>query len=117
MNITSFIESHSIEDRIKESQKITLKYPSRIPIIVERSNKCDLQEIDKKKYLVPKDMTMGQFVFVIRKRIKLDTSQALFVMVNNTLESSNRLLGEVYDEKASKDGFLYITYTSENTFG
>lgn len=117
MSIGSFIETHSIEDRIKESHKITLKYPTRVPIIVERSCKCDLQDIDKKKYLVPKDMTMGQFVFVIRKRIKLDTSQALFVMVNNSLESSNKLLGEVYDDKAGKDGFLYITYTSENTFG
>ena len=115
--MNTFVDTHSIEDRIKESQKITLKYPTRIPIIVERSKKCELQEIDKKKYLVPKDMTMGQFVFVIRKRIKLDTSQALFVMVDNTLESSNQLLGNVYDEKASKDGFLYITYTSENTFG
>ena len=117
MSIGSFVETHSIEDRIKESQKITLKYPSRVPIIVEKSCKCDLQDIDKKKYLVPKDMTMGQFVFVIRKRIKLDTSQALFVMVNNSLEGSNKLLGEVYDDKANKDGFLYITYTSENTFG
>ena len=117
MSIGSFVETHSIEDRIKESQKITLKYPSRVPIIVERSYKCELQDIDKKKYLVPKDMTMGQFVFVIRKRIKLDTSQALFIMVNNSLESSNKLLGEIYDDKADKDGFLYITYTSENTFG
>tara|TARA_B110000902_G_C13812190_1_gene400288 strand:- start:30 stop:377 length:348 start_codon:yes stop_codon:yes gene_type:complete len=115
MNI--FVETHSIEDRIKESQKITLKYPTRIPIIVEKSKKCNLQDIDKKKYLVPKDMTIGQFVYVIRKRIKLDTSEALFVMIDNTLESSNRLLGQVYDDKANKDGFLYITYTSENTFG
>ena len=117
MSIGSFIETHPIEERIKESRKISLKYPTRVPIIVEKSFKCDLQDIDKKKYLVPKDMTMGQFVFVIRKRIKLDTSQALFVMVNNSLESSNKLLGEVYDDKADKDGFLYITYTSENTFG
>ena len=117
MSIGSFIETHSMEERIKESRKISLKYPTRVPIIVERSFKCDLQDIDKKKYLVPKDMTIGQFVFVIRKRIKLDTSQALFVMVNNSLESSNKLLGEVYDDKADKDGFLYITYTSENTFG
>ena len=28
-----------------------------------------LDDIDKCKYLVPKDMTMGQFLFVIRKRI------------------------------------------------
>ena len=41
-----------------------------------------ITEINKKKYLVPKDMPMNQFVFIIRKRIKLDPSQSLFIMVN-----------------------------------
>ena len=31
----SFKEIHEFEDRLKESQKIREKYPSRIPIIVE----------------------------------------------------------------------------------
>jgi GABA(A) receptor-associated protein len=33
--------------------------------------KSDIATIDKKKYLVPADLTVGQFVYVIRKRIKL----------------------------------------------
>jgi GABA(A) receptor-associated protein len=40
-------------------------------VIVERAPKSDIAEIDKKKYLVPMDLTVGQFVYVIRKRIKL----------------------------------------------
>ena len=60
---------------------------------------------------------MNQFVFIIRKRIKLDPSQTLFVMVNNSLVSSSELLGEVYETKKDIDGFLYMKYSSENTFG
>jgi len=112
-----FKEEYSLDDRQKESIKIMDKYPSRIPIIVERSDKCEFQDIDKRKYLVPKDLNINQFAFVIRKRIKLDSSQAIFLMINNTLCPSNTNIGQVYDDNCDKDGFLYITYSSENTFG
>ena len=103
--------------RSQESNKILLKYPTRIPIIVEKHEKCQFEEINKKKYLVPKDLPINQFVFIIRKRIKLDPSQTLFVMVNNSLVSGSELLGEVYETKKDTDGFLYMKYSSENTFG
>lgn len=112
-----FKEEHDENSRLQESKKIIIKYPTRIPIIVEKHERCQFEEINKKKYLVPKDMPMNQFVFVIRKRIKLDPSQSLFVMVNNSLVSSPELLGEVYETKKDTDGFLYMTYSSENTFG
>ena len=113
----TFKQDYTENERIQESKKILLKYPSRIPIIVEKRDNCEFDDINKKKYLVPKDMPMNQFVFVIRKRIKLDPSQSLFVMVNNSLVSSPELLGEVYETKKDTDGFLYMTYSSENTFG
>ena len=112
-----FNEKYSFDSRQKESQKILLKYPTRIPIIVEKCKGCTLNDIDKKKYLVPKDMYISQFVFVIRKRIQLEPSESLFVMINHQLPRSNSLIGDIYEEKHNKDGFLYVTYTSENTFG
>tara|TARA_Y100000817_G_scaffold304092_1_gene286720 strand:- start:1490 stop:1843 length:354 start_codon:yes stop_codon:yes gene_type:complete len=117
MDHSDFKRKNSFEKRYQESKNILAKYPERIPIIVEKYEGCELPEIDKLKYLVPKDMTMPQFIFVIRKRIKLDPSQTLFVMVNNTLVGSSKLISEIYDELKDKDGFLYVTYTNENTFG
>ena len=38
---------HSKEQRINESNRITKKYPDRIPIIVCKSNNCTLSDIDK----------------------------------------------------------------------
>ena len=113
----SFKEVHNLETRQSESNKIVLKYPGRIPVIVERSRNCELPDISKKKYLVPRDLTMSQFIYIIRKRIQLKSSESLFLMINNQLCPSNKSLSEIYEKMADKDGFLYVTYTSENTFG
>jgi GABA(A) receptor-associated protein len=112
-----FKDEFSLDDRCSEAIKIMKKYPSRIPIIVEKNDKCSFEDIDKRKYLVPKDLNMNQFTFIIRKRIKLDSSQAIFLMINNSLCPSNTNIGEIYEDNHDEDGFLYITYSSENTFG
>ena len=59
------------EDRKSESSKIMKKYPQRIPIIIEKSEKCIFNDIQKKKYLVPKDINMNNIIFIIRNKIQL----------------------------------------------
>ena len=54
-------------------------------VIVERADKTAIPDIDKKKYLVPADLTVGQFVYVIRKRIRVSPEQAIFMFVRNVL--------------------------------
>ena len=76
-----------------------------------------MTKIDKKKYLVPSDLTVGQFMFVIRKRLKLPPEQAIFLFVNGTIPPTAALMNQIYDEHRDVDGFLYITYSGENTFG
>ena len=80
--LSEFKKNYTFEERKGESERIMKKYEDRIPIIVERSVRTDIPEIDKKKYLVPKDITVGQFVFIIRKRIKLSQeNQGNFIRV------------------------------------
>jgi len=116
-NGSAFQREHSFEKRREEADRIRAKYPERIPVIVERAEGSDIAEIDKKKYLVPADLTVGQFVYVIRKRIKLTSEKALFVFVQNVLPPTAALMSSVYEENQSDDGFLYCTYSGENTFG
>jgi len=112
-----FKEQHPFDKRKAEAARIRVKYPDRIPVISEKSEKSDIPDIDKKKYLVPADLTMGQFVYVIRKRIKLPADQAIFIFVNNTLPPAAALMSQIYKEHADQDGFLYVTYSGESTFG
>ncbi|POS81154.1 microtubule associated protein 1A/1B [Diaporthe helianthi] len=86
-------------------------------VICEKVEKSDIATIDKKKYLVPADLTVGQFVYVIRKRIKLSPDKAIFIFVDEVLPPTAALMSSIYEEHKDEDGFLYITYSGENTFG
>ena len=112
-----FKEAHTQEHRKSESTRILTKFPDRIPVICERAPKSDIPNIDKNKYLVPSDLTVGQFVYVIRKRIELPPEKAIFVFVGNSLPPTASLMAEVYAQHKDEDGFLYVTYSGENTFG
>ena len=113
-----FRTKYTETERVTESKHILEKHPDRVPIIVEKKEKSVLSELDKTKYLVPKDMSVGPFAYVIRKRIKLKSDMALFVFVDNsTLPPTSALISDVYRQHKYKDGFLYMTYSGENTFG
>ncbi|KAJ8319836.1 hypothetical protein KUTeg_001423 [Tegillarca granosa] len=96
-------EEHPFEKRRAEGEKIRKKYPDRVPVIVEKAPKARVGDLDKKKYLVPSDLTVGQFYFLIRKRIHLRPEDALFFFVNN--------------EHHEEDFFLYIAYSDESVYG
>ncbi|KAK9845688.1 hypothetical protein WJX84_006376 [Apatococcus fuscideae] len=113
----SFKDEHPLERRQAEAGRIRDKYPDRIPVIVEKAEKSDIPDIDKKKYLVPSELTIGQFVYVIRKRIKVSPEKAIFMFVKNVLPPTAALIENVYSDHKDEDGFLYITYSGENTFG
>tara|TARA_B100001094_G_scaffold333398_1_gene411472 strand:- start:28413 stop:28763 length:351 start_codon:yes stop_codon:yes gene_type:complete len=113
----TFKKKYSFEKRLEESRDIIEKYTGRVPIIVEKHHDCTLPTVDKCKYLVPKDMTIMEFMYVVRKRIELKPSQSLFITINNTLTGGNKTIRDIYSDKKDEDGFLYVVYTSENTFG
>jgi len=104
-----------------EADRIIEKYPNRIPIICERSKTCtdnDVAALDKRKYLVPKDLRLADFMYVIRKRMKLSPDKSIFLFVgNNNLAPCSALLGLLYSQYKNNDGFLYISYNGESTFG
>jgi len=114
---TPYQASIPFTDRKAESDRILCKYVDRVPIVCERCPGSTLPEIDKKKYLVPCDLTVGQFIFIIRKRVELPAEQAIFLFVNGNIPPTAALMSIIYNENRAPDGFLYIQYASENTFG
>ncbi|XP_074375432.1 autophagy-related protein 8d-like [Apium graveolens] len=100
-----------------EAARIREKYPGRITVFVERAAKTDIPDIDKKKFSVPGDTTVGQFVHIIRKKIKLSPDKAIFIFVKNILPSTAALMSAIYEEHKAEDGILYMTYSGENAFG
>jgi len=127
-----FKQQFTFEQRIDEAERIVTKYPDRIPVICEFNENSIIKdfiqrqlkmqkktpfELDKKKYLIPSDFTIGQFMYVIRKRLKLPSEKAIFLFCNNFIPSSTRTITSLYNSFKDKDKFLYLKYGFENTFG
>jgi len=116
--MSTFKNKHTFEKRQNESQRIQEKYPDRFAIIVEKSNSCKvLPEIDKNKYLVPKDLVVGQFTYILRKRLKIGKETSIFLFCNKMLPPTSISLEHFLKDKQDPDGFYYFTYSGENTFG
>lgn len=118
-SMSLYKEKVSLTQRVIESSKVRQKFPGRIPVIVEkaRNNRTDIPDIDKCRFLVPADLSFGQFLFVIRKRMMLSPDKAIFLFVNNVLIPSSELMSSVYYKHCDVDGFLYVVYSGESTFG
>ena len=57
-------------------------------VIVEKVSGSQIVDIDKRKYLVPSDITVAQFMWIIRKRIQLPSEKAIFLFVDTTVPQS-----------------------------
>eukprot|EP01130_Rhizamoeba_saxonica_P001618 TRINITY_DN114_c0_g1_i1.p1 TRINITY_DN114_c0_g1~~TRINITY_DN114_c0_g1_i1.p1 ORF type:complete len:116 (-),score=18.93 TRINITY_DN114_c0_g1_i1:51-398(-) len=114
-----FKAEFSLDKRIEVSGKIRSKYPDRVPVIVERAAGADLPQIEKRKFLVPKDINVGGFGFEIRKHLPtLDPKKSIFLFVNDdTLPPTAAYMHQIYERYHDEDGFLYIQYKDESVFG
>jgi GABA(A) receptor-associated protein len=115
--VSEFKQANPFERRAAEASRIRAKYADRIPIILEKDPRSDVPVIDKKKYLVPGDLTVSHFVQVVRKRLKLEAEKGIFLFVNGILPPLGQLISTLYEEQKDEDGFLYLWYSGENTFG
>lgn len=114
---SKFYNDYSQKERRDEFERIINKYPDRFPVIIEKGE-SELQEIRRKKYLIPNDLTIGQLLIVVRKNIDtFDAEKALFIMAGETIMSASKEIKIIYNDLKANDGFLYLNYYGEKTFG
>ena len=103
---------HSYIIKNKKYTNIINKYPDKIPIIV-----CDKYNKVQLKMLVPKNMCISQLAYIIRKKIKINEYEALYLLINNIMPNGNTMINTIYNKYRDPEGYIYIIYTKENTFG
>lgn len=108
--------SFSFDKRANEAKRAIMKHPTKIPTLLFKGTEAT-PDSKNHKYLLPKDMTVSEFQTIIRKYIKLEPDQAIFLFVNNVLPVAHSTIEEVYRNHKSDDGYLKVTYTIESTFG
>lgn len=109
-----------LEERKMETDMIRSKYTDKYPVIVQRSVKdSTLKDIDRNKFLVPCDILVSDFLNIIRKRVhNMNEEKSLFFYVGNgKLITMTQPCSALYDQEKDEDGYLYIFYQGENTFG
>jgi GABA(A) receptor-associated protein len=71
-------------------------------------------------------MLCGEFKYIIFKHIsqvenhggqEFKAEQTIYLFVGNSAPKTGALLSEIYDANKGEDGFLYMTYSAENTLG
>ena len=114
-----FKNNNTLERRINQYNKLKKEYPTKIPIILEKSNNCRLNQIVQSKYILSNDLTMAEFINIIKNKLEIEPDRALFFLAKGKFTiSGDEILGDIYDRyKDNDDGFLYITYSEEVVYG
>ena len=102
-----------------EVQHIRTKYPNHICVFVQHADRdasAGLPPLEKRKFLVPRDMTVGAFLFTVRKRMVLPAEKALFLFVENSLPVGSTSMLELF-KTHGREGYLTVSCASESTFG
>ena len=106
----------TVSQKKEKRRKLREKYPKKIPIIVKTD--VGVPKLDKEKFLVPKDLLLSEFCYVVRSRMKMDSQKALLLLANNKLLRSFDTIEDILlSEGDPETEFLYITACAENTFG
>jgi hypothetical protein len=121
-SLLTFKNRNSYEKRCEHSNKLLIKYPNFVPVIVDS---LDFSvRIDKNKLLIHKDTSCTILIYNIRKQLKLENFESIFVFCNDILVCNTYTVGQLYEyylseNKIQHDGdkFLYLEIKKENTFG
>jgi hypothetical protein len=114
---STFIASSS-EERQAQSFRLFKRYPDKIPVIIDRANRRD-PKIGKNKFLVPSSSTCAELLFMLRRHIELEPSQSIFLFHDKSLVNSSMSIQQLrhLSNLQNNDGFTYLFYSVENTFG
>lgn len=95
------------------------RYPGRVPVVMVRHESCKPGlRLDRDRYIVPADLTFGQFAYILRKRLTLCSTEALFFFTSSKcLVGPSETVGVLHERHRNEGGYLVVIYTSENCFG
>ena len=98
-------------------KRLLFNKPDYVPIYVYKDNAPGIPDIKDNKYLVPRLLTFGQFINVVRNRVNLLPTQSVFLHIGSTIPMSSDIIHDLYEEYKDDIGVLRLTYSLENTFG
>lgn len=119
--VNRFKAENSLARRKMLSEKIIKTHADRLPVILLKVKGASRStpDIGKTKFLAPQSFTVQQLLLEIRRSFgTLRPEQAIYLFVGDgVLVPSTSTIAQVYERFKDEDGFLYIYYSAEETFG
>ena len=109
----------------KKIEEILRKYPDRIPIVISSKT---FKSHNVNRFIVPIDMTLNQFMRILRNKTKLNEMEAIFIFVkdcslknkdksNEIIAPVSETIGSLYDKYKDEKLILNLFYEKEDVFG
>lgn len=99
---------------ISSMDEFLRRHPNRLPVKIDEESDVG---IDRRKYLIPREMTLGNFITYLRTRVELEHHEAMFVLIGGILPPISSTIETLYIEHVGEDRLLRIVLKKENTFG
>eukprot|EP00347_Sterkiella_histriomuscorum_P006451 403352727 len=115
----AFKNKHPIEKRQKWAVQALEQYQHKFPLIIEKAaGNNKMPELANPKFLMPQVFKVSEVQTIVRKKLNLNREQSLFLLANGKhLLKQDQKLSEIYHKYKDQDGFLYLQYAMENTYG
>jgi hypothetical protein len=101
-------------------QNLLTKYPDRVPIVL--SSKTYIKG-NPLRFIVPLNLTVTQFMVLLRTKIELKQEEAIFIFVKDIqtgqdiMVQSSVTMESLYSQYKDKDNLLNLFFEKEAVFG
>jgi len=67
-------------------------------------------------------MICGEFKYIVHKHLNTEgkavpSDQTIYLFLGTFAPKTGALMSEIHEQHKADDGFLYVTYSAENTLG
>ncbi len=106
----------------KKIEELINKHPNRIPVVISSKS---YKEHKANRFIVPIDMTVNQFMIILRNRTKINSTEAIFIFVKDyktvakkdIIAPASETIGSLYDKYKDDKLILNLVYEKEAVFG
>ena len=113
----SYKSKYTLDERLAKSKKISANHPNSVPTILEYYDNRTNSNKYLHTFVCEKKMKFLELNRVIRDRVDISKADSLQYRVGNKHIHMDITLGALQYEHKDEDGFLYVVYNLQQTFG
>ena len=106
-----------LEERKAKVNQMLEANPNRVPIILQSDGGLSSDRLLKKRFLIPGNYKINNFLQTLKKEQNFKSDRALFFYIGKTLIKQDKTFNGLYLSNKDEDGILYLRVTDVPTFG